>query len=116
MRFLFEQFNRIVLWGQGRKLVKLFDENQAAREMDFFYVDSSPAKKGKDFYGLTIHSPIEITRFKPDAVILAVGDANMLLTQDKCKEILEIEGNHATVITLGEMMNPNFSFEGDSNK
>lgn len=110
MKNVFDMFERIVLWGQGRKLVKIFSEYQNINELEFFYVDSSPAKKGKEFFGLTIHSPSEIENYYPQVIILAVGDANMSVVKDKCNEIIETARlPRPRIYTLGELMNPKFN-------
>ena len=103
-------FDKIVLWGQGRKLVRIFNEYQSVKRVQFFYVDSSPAKTGNDFFEMLIHSPSEIVDFFPQIIILAVGDANMSLTKDKANEIIKKAGKKVKIITLGELMNPMFDF------
>lgn len=104
-----DNYEHVVLWGQGRKLVALFEIYQKKLDCSIYYVDNSPSKKGKDFFGLMIHSPKEMLDYSADFVILAVGDKNMNVIKSKVKYILEKQGRQfVRIVTLGEIMNPNF--------
>ena len=104
-----QKYNHIVLWGQGRKLVALYDTYANELKYRFYYVDNSPSKKGKDFFGLPIHSPEELVDYDADLIILAVGEKNLFNIKNKVREILKRQNRNVTkVITLGELMNPSF--------
>lgn len=103
-----QKYKKIALWGQGRRLVKLFEEYKEIREIQFLYIDSSPAKWGHKFYGLTINCPNIIEEYIPDALIIAVGDANVSLTYDQAKEIVSSFDKEIDIYLLGELMKADF--------
>lgn len=98
----------IALWGQGRKLVRIYDEFPEMKDVSVFYVDSSPAKKGHFFYNNEIHSPEELIELDPDILIIAVGDANMIPVLKKTKDLFGNNYKSKMIYTLGELMNPEF--------
>lgn len=98
------KYKKVALWGQGRKLVKLFEDYKEMREMQFYYVDSSPVKWNHEFYGLRINKPESIAEYKPDILIIAVGDANASLTYDQAKKVINSCGCETEFYMLGELM------------
>lgn len=103
--------SRVALWGQGRKLVRMYGEFSVMNDVSVFYVDSSPAKKGHFFYNNEIHSPEELIEFEPDILVIAVGDANMIPVLKRTKDLFGNEYKNKKVYILGEMMNPEFQIE-----
>lgn len=101
----------IALWGQGRKLVRIYDEFPEMKDVSVFYVDSSPAKKGHFFYNNEIHSPEELIEFNPDILVIAVGDANMIPVLKRTKDLFGDNYKNKMIYILGEMMNPVFSMD-----
>lgn len=103
-------YEKVAVWGQGRKLVKMFDSYPELCNQPLLYLDNSPAKKGKQFYGLTTHSPEELLIEKPDVLILAVGDASIVRVNDKANELVSTYSSETKtrIIRLSDMMNPDF--------
>ena len=110
MKWICDNYGKVALWGQGRKLVKIFEEYPEIRKLPLFYMDNSPAKQGKQFYGLRIHAPEDLVQEKPDVLILAVGDASVVRVSDKAQEITAMytDAHKTRIIRLIDMMNPDF--------
>lgn len=103
---------KVALWGQGRRLAMLYESYNDLKDTNFFYVDNSPLKWGKNFFHLQIHNPDLLTDYQPDIIIVAVGDANLDVVLDKIDVLSKMcrVNLNERVVLLGELFNSAYDF------